>query len=58
LYLCYASGISGDGSIFNFANNGLATFDEAVFYPILAQMNTVLNAYLDVTGQQRKYDIT
>lgn len=45
--------VGGDGSIFNFANNQLATFNEDVFYPVLLQMNTFSNAYLDVTGQQR-----
>jgi len=48
------AGIGGDGSIFNFASNQLATFDEDVFYPVLLQMSGVSNAYLDVTGQQSK----
>jgi len=47
--------MNGNGSIFNLANNQLTDFDYDVFYPLLTQMNSLTNARLDVSGQQRMF---
>lgn len=51
-YVCN-TGIGGNGSIFNLANNQLRAFDFDVYYSVLTQMNQFKNARLDVSGQYR-----